>query len=154
MSFNTLFWQLFDQDGQYNSQNDCVYAESREAANKDFGTRPVHKFPFKVMVWAGITFQGVTDIVILPQKTSFDAAFYIKNVLPIVKRDGNRLIGPHFTFQQEGAKPHTSGTTIETIESMGFSLIWPDIWPPNSSDLNPLDYFLGRSRSTAKNKNI
>ena len=47
----------------------------------------------------------------------FDAAFYIKNVLPIVKRDGNRLIGPDFTFQQDGAKPHTSGTTMEAIES-------------------------------------
>ena len=51
------------------------------------------------------------------------------------------MIGPDFTFQQDGAKPHTSGTTIETIESMGFSLIGPDIWPPNSPDLNPLDYF-------------
>ena len=60
----TLSEKWFDQDGQYNRQNDCVYAESREAANEDFGTRPVHKFPFKVMVWAGITFNGVTGIVI------------------------------------------------------------------------------------------
>ena len=112
----------FDQDGQYNSQNDCVYAEPREAANNDFGTRLVNKFPFKAMVWTGITFQGVNDIIILPHKTSFDAAFYIKNVLPIVKRDGNKLIGADFTFQQDGAKPHTSRTTIETIESMGFCL--------------------------------
>ena len=71
------------------------------------------------MVWSGITFQGVAHIVILPPKTSFDAAFYINNV-PIVKRDGNRLIGPDFIFQQDGAKPHTSRTTIETIERMGF----------------------------------
>jgi len=28
----------FDQEGHNNSQNDCVYAELREAANKDFGT--------------------------------------------------------------------------------------------------------------------
>ena len=69
----------FNQDGQCNRQNDCVYAESREAANEDFGTRHVHKFPFKVMVWAGITFNGVTDIVILLQKMTFDADFYIEN---------------------------------------------------------------------------
>ena len=56
------------------------------------------KFPFKVMVWTGITFKGVTDIDILTQKTSFDVAFCIKIELPIVKRDGNRLIGPDFTF--------------------------------------------------------
>ena len=42
--------------------------------NKDFDTKYVHKFPFKVMVWVGITFQRVTGIVIFPQKTSFDAA--------------------------------------------------------------------------------
>ena len=70
--------------------------------------------------------------------TSFDAPFYIKNVLPIVKREGNRLIGPDFTFQRDSSKPHTSETTIDTIESMRFSLIGPDIWPPNSPDLNPL----------------
>ena len=71
----------------------------------------------------------------------FDADFYIENVLTIVKRYGNRLIGPDFTFQQYGAKPHTSKATIEAIKSMGFSLIWPDIWPPNSPDLNQLDYY-------------
>ena len=93
------------------------------------------------MVWVGITFQRATGIVILTQKNSFDAAFYIKNVLRIVKRDANRLIGPDFTFQKDGEKQHTSGTTIETIESLGFSLIGADIWPPNSPDLNLLDYF-------------
>ena len=63
-SFSDEKW--FDQNGQYNRQNDCVSAESREAANKDSGARHVHKFPFKVMVWTEITFQRVTDIVILP----------------------------------------------------------------------------------------
>ena len=53
----------------------------------------MHKFPFEVMVWAGINFNGVTYIVILPQKMSFNDDFYIKNVLPIVKRDENRLNG-------------------------------------------------------------
>ena len=101
----------------------------------------MHKFPFKVMVWAGITFNGVTYIVILPQKMSFNADFYIKNVLPIVNRDENRLIGPKFTFQQDVAKPHTGKVTIETFKSMGFSFIGTDNWPPNSPDLNPLDYF-------------
>ena len=45
----------FDQDGQYNRQNVCVCAESREAANKYFvAIKPVYKFPFKV--WFEITF--------------------------------------------------------------------------------------------------
>ena len=89
-----------------------------------YGTRPVYKFPF--IVWTGITFKGVIDIVILTQKTLFDAAFYIKcrisdKCIPIVNRDGNRWIGPDFTFQQGGTLPHT----IETFESMGFRLSGP-----------------------------
>ena len=133
--------KCFGQDGQHNHHNDGVYAKSREAANKYFESRPLHKVPFNAMVWAGITYRGVTDVVILPQKTSFDANFYIQKILPIVKKDGNRLIGPDFTFQQNGSKSHTSRATIEAIESMGVSLIGPQIWPPNSPDLNPLDYF-------------
>ena len=44
----------FNEDGQFNRQNDRVYAESRQAANEDIGTHAVHKYPFKVMVWYGI----------------------------------------------------------------------------------------------------
>ena len=58
----------FDQDGQYNRQNDCVYAESREAENKDFGIRPVHKFPFKVMAWVGTIFKELQVLLICPKK--------------------------------------------------------------------------------------
>ena len=50
--------EWFDQGGQYNRQYDCVHAESREAANQDFGQIPVHKFQFKVIVWAGIIFEN------------------------------------------------------------------------------------------------
>ena len=35
-------------------------------------------------------------------------------------------------------------------KSMGFSLIGPDIWPPKSPDLNPLDYFFKPNRSDLK----
>ena len=131
----------FDQDGQYNRQNDRVYAASRKEATEDIGTRPEHKFPFKVMVWIGVTFSGLTQVVILPQKTSFDSDFYVEKVLPIVKRDGIQLIGENFIFQQDGAKPHTSGQTMDAVQKLGISIIGPEKWPPNSPDLNPLDYF-------------
>ena len=49
----------FDQDGQYNQQNACAYAEPREIAHEDFATRPAHKFPFKVSVWVGFNFNGI-----------------------------------------------------------------------------------------------
>ena len=112
-----------------NITDETTAPESREVANKDFGTRLVHKFPFKVMVWVEITLRSYRHRHFTPKNF-----FLHQNVLPIVKRDGNRSIAPDFTFQQDDAKPHTSGTTIETIKSMGFPLIRPDIWPSKSPD--------------------
>ena len=39
-------------------------------------------------------------------------------MLPIIKRDGIKLIGENFIFQQDGAKSHTSGQSIEAIEKI------------------------------------
>ena len=64
-------------------------------------------------------------------------------MLPIVSRDGRRLIGTNFIFQQDGASCHTSEKTINQLkQNLGISYIGPDKWPPNSPDLNPLDYFV------------
>ena len=54
LEWNGIFWNGMI----YNRQYDCVNAESREAANQDFGQIPVHKFQFKVIVWAGIIFEN------------------------------------------------------------------------------------------------
>ena len=80
----------FDQDGQYNRQNDRIYAVSRQTSTEDMGTRPEHKFPFKVMVWIGVNFSGLTQVVILPQKATLDSDFYVEKVLPIVKKRRNK----------------------------------------------------------------
>ena len=43
------------------------------------------------------------------------------------------IIGP---FEEDGGKPHTHASTQQWCPSF----IDKDHWPPNSSDLNPLDY--------------
>ena len=68
-------------------------------------------------------------------------------VLPIVNRDGRKLIGDNFIFQQDGATPHTADITMEIIINIGFSVIPSDKWPANSPDLNQLDYFFFGIRS-------
>ena len=83
---------------------------------EDMGTRPEYKFSFKVMVWIGVNFSGLTQVFILPQKTTLDSDFYVEKLLPIVKRDEIKLIEDNFIFQQDGAKPHTSGQTMEVFQ--------------------------------------
>ena len=100
----------FDQNGQNNRQNYRIYAVSRKAVTGDMDARPEHKFPFKVMVWIGVNFSGLAQVVILPQKATFDSDFYVEKVLPIVKRDGIKQIENNFIFQQDGAKRTINGS--------------------------------------------
>ena len=45
-----------------------------------------------------------------------------------------------FIFQQDGARCHTSRQSIAFLHDNVPELVEPDMWPPNSPDLNPLDY--------------
>jgi hypothetical protein len=76
-----------------------VYARCKQEANENDGK----KYPKKLMVWVGLAFNGKCKIVVLTANESFNGDFYVKNVLPIVNRDGRRLIGDNLTFQQDGA---------------------------------------------------
>jgi hypothetical protein len=133
--------KLFDIDGVYNSQNDRIWAVSRAEADKNGGIKEKRKFPQKVMVWLGACSKGVTPLVILDEGT-VDHARYIKEVLPVALKYGNKIFGNDWTFQQDGAKPHTHHLTQEWCNDNFPAFIDKDQWPPNSPDLNPLDYCL------------
>jgi len=42
--------------------------------------------------------------------------------------------------QQDGAPSHTAKTTMNFLKRENVSFIEPQMWPPNSPDLNPVDY--------------
>ena len=45
-----------------------------------------------------------------------------------------------WTLQQDGAPLHTANNTISYLKRENVSFIEPQMWPPNSPDLNPVDY--------------
>ena len=45
-----------------------------------------------------------------------------------------------WTLQHDGALAHTARNTMEYLEKEKIDFIEPDIWPPNSPDLNLVDY--------------
>lgn len=129
----------FDTDGVYNRQNDRVYAPNREEADRRGGIRRKTKFPTGVMVWLGACYDGVTRPVIIENGT-IDHQRYIDEILPFVLKDGQKLMGNEFTFQQDGATCHTHRHTQEWCKAH-FRSFWPKSrWPPNSPDISPLDY--------------
>ncbi|CAF2138385.1 unnamed protein product [Rotaria magnacalcarata] len=83
--------------------------------------------------------KGVTPLVILDEGT-VDHAVYIEKVLPVVLKYGNQVFGSDWVFQQDGAKPDSHHLTQQCCRDNFPSFIGKDRWPPNSPDLNTLDY--------------
>ncbi|CAF3760617.1 unnamed protein product [Rotaria socialis] len=131
--------KMFDIDRVYNTQNDRVWAVDRADADKNGGTQQKRKFPQKVMVWLGACSKGLTPLVILDEGT-VDHTVYIEKVLPVALKYGNQFFGSDWVFQQDGAKPHSHHLSQKWCRDNFPTFIEKDRWPPNSPDLNPLDY--------------
>ena len=133
--------KYFDLDGIYNRQNDRIWAVSREEADRQGAVHEKTKFPAKVMVWLGVCAEGLTIPVIMESGT-MDAERYIDDILPIALKSGNKMLGNNWTYQQDGARPHTHRSSQKWCADHFPNFISKDRWPPNSPDLCPLDYSL------------
>jgi len=52
----------------------------------------------------------------------------------------NQLTGEVFIFQQDSAPAHRAQDTVALLAHETPRFIGPDLWPPNSPDLIPVDY--------------
>ena len=50
------------------------------------------------------------------------------------------MSGDFLIFQQDSAPAHRARDTVQVLEQSTPTLIPPDPWPPNSTNLNPVDY--------------
>ena len=57
-------------------------------------------------------------------------------VLPDIRH----VAGDCFAFQQDSAPAHRARDTVALLRKETSDFIPPDLWPPNSPDLNPVDY--------------
>jgi len=48
--------------------------------------------------------------------------------------------GDTFVVQQDNAPSHHAKDTIKLLQQETMDFIGPDLWPPNSPDLKPVDY--------------
>ena len=102
------------------------------------------------MLWMGVCGQGLSVPVIFEDGT-MDAQRYINEVLPIALKWGNKMLGNHWTYQQDGAKPHTHHLSQKWCADHFPAFISKDRWPPNSPDLGPFDYSLWNELGGAMN---
>lgn len=145
--------KYFDIDGVYNSNNDRVWAVSREEADKKGGAVRKNKFPQKVMIWMAACSTGETKLFVVKEK-SLEHTLYIQKCLPLAKKLGNKEFRNKWWFQQDGAPAHRHSSTQQWCSRNMPNFFSKDRWPANSPDLNPLDYGLwvelGRNVNWAK----
>jgi hypothetical protein len=98
------------------------------------------KFAPHVMVSAGVCASGKGRLHFVDEKAKVDATYYVGRLLPELIADCKRLLPAGFIFQQDGAPAHTARHAQDWLNVNCPGFIEKDQWPPNSPDLNPLDY--------------
>ena len=107
------------------------------------------------MVSAGVCFCGKGRLHFVDESAKVNSAYYVQYVgrlLPSLVDDSTRLLPSGYIFQQDGVPAHTARATQNWLQTNCPDFIAKDQWPPNSPDLNPLDYHVRRAMLEAYHK--
>jgi transposase len=141
--------KIFTRNGYFNPKNDVVWADNRCDANESGGIHETEKFPVSIMVALGATWNGLTVPDFFEKGERLNGKMYFEKLLPFYKEEGNRLFGhQNWGFQQDGASSHTDHRAQAWCKKNFKFFISQQKWPPNSPELNPLDYSIWDRIST------
>lgn len=132
--------KIFTTNGFFNPKNNVIWAESRSKANEEDGTHELEKHPISEMVALGATWNSLTKPYFYTGAEKLNKVSYC-DLLKFYKKEGDRLFkSDNWNFQQDGASCHTSIKSQELCQNTFYFFIDKKHWPPNSPELNPLDY--------------
>ena len=84
---------------------------------------------------------GKTRLVFVQPGTKINSNYYCSEVLSKgLLPDICQLSDNNFILQHDGAQSHRSRHTVAFLKQNVPNFIEPGNWPPNSTDLNPVDY--------------
>jgi len=92
------------------------------------------------VVSVGVSALGRTNLHSVDPDVEVNGQYYrnillSRDLLPDIKQHSD-----YFTFQQDGALAHRARETVELLNVETADFFPPNLWPPNSPDLNPVDY--------------
>ena len=141
--------KLFSLRQPRNSQNNRVYSDVRKKCQIPLASLlvPRQQFADSVMVSLAVSMLGKTNIIFVNLGVKINSDVYQTDILATILPE-METISDDYTFQQDGAPSHTSRATIRYLQENCPDFIEPSCWPPNSPDLNPVDYTIwGRLES-------
>lgn len=136
--------KVFTVASPRNTQNDRVYIRS-DVKKRDISAQRLLRvrptFSKSLMVSVGISKLGNTSLIFIDPGVKINAKYYRDVLLGEYLLPQIRAIsGEYYIFQQDGAPAHRARETVQYLISETPEFITPGLWPPNSPDLNPLDY--------------
>ena len=99
-------------------------------------------FPMSLMVSVAVSKIGKSSIFFVEPGAKVNGAYYREKLLASMIPEMDRLTGSQpYVFMQDGARSHTANETVRFLNQQRYlTLLQSNMWPPNSSDLNPVDY--------------
>ena len=99
-------------------------------------------FPMSLMVSVAVSKVGKLSIFFVQPGAKVNGAYYREKLLASVIPEMDRLTRYQpYVFMQDGARSHTANETVRFLNQQRYLiLLQPNMWPPNSPDLNPVDY--------------
>ena len=93
------------------------------------------------MVTVAVPSMGCTSIHFIEPGVKINRDYYRDTVFgQMLLPDIWCISGDTFIFQQDSAPAHRARATVEFLGRETPEFIPPELWPPNSPDLNPIDY--------------
>jgi len=94
-----------------------------------------------LMVSVTVSSLGATQLHFLEPGVKVNGDYYRNTVLlNMLLLDIRSVFGDYYVFQQDGAPAHRARDTVIMQQRETPEFIPPEMWPPNSPDLNPVDY--------------
>jgi len=93
------------------------------------------------MVSVAVSKLGCSPLFFVEPGVKVDGRYYRdvllkQQMLPVMRR----IAGDTYVFQQDSAPAHRARDTVQLLQQETPEFIAPDLWKPNSPDLNLVDY--------------
>ncbi|XP_047145648.1 uncharacterized protein LOC124818660 [Hydra vulgaris] len=133
--------QIFTVELEPTRYNDRFPGKSRKTVPLELRAIPKRQHPVGVMVWAGVCSDGSkSPLVFVPEGVKVNQVTYVDFIKPDLIPWAKKKFGDDpWAFMQDSAPAHSAKKTVSLKENVPH--LWtPDMWPPSSPEINPMDF--------------